>query len=61
VKPGLASDCDSCYKVVEGDSCGAITSSNHITLAQFRAWNPDLNSVCTNLEIGYNYCVGVSA
>ncbi|KAI1111839.1 hypothetical protein F5Y14DRAFT_301723 [Nemania sp. NC0429] len=60
VKAGLAADCDSCYEVAEGDSCLAILSANDITLAELRAWNPDLNSVCTNLEIGFNYCVGVS-
>ncbi|KAI0451611.1 hypothetical protein F5B21DRAFT_507095 [Xylaria acuta] len=60
VKPGLISNCDSCYKVVTGDSCSRIVSVNKISLAEFLAWNPDLNSVCTNLEIGYNYCVGVS-
>jgi len=61
VKPGLVSNCHSCYKVVEGDACVTIINSNHITLAQFHTWNPDLNAACTNLEIGYNYCVGVSA
>ncbi|KAI3331754.1 carbohydrate-binding module family 50 protein [Xylariaceae sp. AK1471] len=61
VKPGLVTDCDSCYKVVEGDSCAGVFTSNNITRAEFLAWNPDLNSGCTNLEIGYNYCVGVDA
>jgi hypothetical protein len=61
VKPGLVADCDSCYKVVEGDSCSGIFFSKNITSAEFLAWNPDLNSGCTNLEIGYNYCVGVDA
>ncbi|RWA13205.1 hypothetical protein EKO27_g1909 [Xylaria grammica] len=60
VKAGLIGNCDSCYKVVSGDSCDAILTSNNISLTEFRAWNPDLNSGCTNLEIGYNYCVGVS-
>ncbi|KAI0861730.1 hypothetical protein F4860DRAFT_474929 [Xylaria cubensis] len=60
VKTGLISNCDSCYKVVDGDSCSGIETSKNITLAEFLAWNPDLNSGCTNLEIGYNYCVGVS-
>ncbi|KAI0100562.1 hypothetical protein GGR51DRAFT_532424 [Nemania sp. FL0031] len=60
VKPGLISNCDDCYKVVSGDSCSAIFAANNITLAEFRAWNPDINSGCTNLEVDYNYCVGVS-
>ncbi|KAI0521261.1 hypothetical protein F5B22DRAFT_643989 [Xylaria bambusicola] len=60
VKPGLIKNCDKCYKVVEGDSCSGIIDSNTISLAELHAWNPDLNPSCTNLEIGYNYCVGVS-
>ncbi|KAI1171570.1 hypothetical protein F4777DRAFT_582769 [Nemania sp. FL0916] len=60
VKPGLISNCDSCYKVVEGDYCQGILDANNITLTEFEAWNPDINISCTNVEIGYNYCVGVS-
>jgi hypothetical protein len=58
-KPGLVSDCDKCYKVVAGDSCAGVFTDNNITRAEFLAWNPDLDSGCSNLEIGYNYCVGV--
>ncbi|KAI0905774.1 hypothetical protein F4823DRAFT_609667 [Ustulina deusta] len=60
VKPGLIGNCDDCYKVVSGDSCDGILSANNITLVELRAWNPDINSGCANLEVGYNYCVGVS-
>ncbi|KAI1754021.1 hypothetical protein F4782DRAFT_528948 [Xylaria castorea] len=60
VKPGVISNCDSCYLVADGDSCSGIETSKNITLAEFLAWNPDLNSGCSNLEIGYHYCVGVS-
>ncbi|KAF2964066.1 hypothetical protein GQX73_g9519 [Xylaria multiplex] len=60
VKPGLISNCNSCHKVVSGDSCSALLSANNITLAELRAWNPDLDSGCSNLVIGFNYCVGVS-
>ncbi|KAI0204913.1 hypothetical protein F4808DRAFT_314831 [Astrocystis sublimbata] len=60
VKTGIISNCDSCYKVKSGDSCAGIFTGKNITRAEFLAWNPDLDSGCTNLEIGYNYCVGVS-
>lgn len=60
VMAGLISNCDDCYKVVSGDSCSAIFDTNNITSAEFHAWNPAINADCTNLEIGYNYCVGVS-
>ncbi|KAI0441966.1 hypothetical protein F4803DRAFT_520831 [Xylaria telfairii] len=59
-KAGLISNCDDCYKVVSGDSCEAIFTANNVTLVELRAWNPDLDTGCTNLEVGYNYCVGVS-
>ncbi|KAI0398992.1 hypothetical protein F4802DRAFT_82342 [Xylaria palmicola] len=60
VKPGLISNCDNCYKVAAGDSCAGVFEGHNVTRAEFLAWNPDLDSGCTNLEIGYNYCVGVS-
>ncbi|KAI1367905.1 hypothetical protein F5Y08DRAFT_297281 [Xylaria arbuscula] len=60
VKAGLIANCDDCYKVVEGDSCAAILAANDITLTELRAWNPDIDTGCANLEVGYNYCVGVS-
>ncbi|KAI8946668.1 hypothetical protein F4801DRAFT_52314 [Xylaria longipes] len=60
VKPGLISNCDNCYKVISGDSCSAIFSKYDISLTELLAWNPDLNSGCSNLEIGYYYCVGVA-
>ncbi|KAI1346447.1 hypothetical protein F5Y01DRAFT_297788 [Xylaria sp. FL0043] len=59
IKPGLISTCKKCYKVVSGDTCAGIVSEYSISLAQLDAWNPDINSGCTNLEIGYNYCVGI--
>ncbi|CAJ2505398.1 Uu.00g127920.m01.CDS01 [Anthostomella pinea] len=61
VKPGLVTDCDDCYTVVDGDTCGAIATTNDITLAEFYSWNPDLDNECLTLEVDYNYCVGVSA
>ncbi|KAI1490785.1 hypothetical protein F5X96DRAFT_516890 [Biscogniauxia mediterranea] len=60
VKPGIVSNCDACYTVVQYDYCYAVAVDHGITLDQLLAWNPDLNSDCTNLEEGYNYCVGVS-
>ncbi|KAI0882797.1 carbohydrate-binding module family 50 protein [Annulohypoxylon maeteangense] len=58
-QPGLVSNCVACYKVVEGDYCYAIAQAKGITVANFLLWNPSVNSACTNLVIGYNYCVGV--
>lgn len=61
VLSGLATNCDDCYKVVEGDSCWAVTQTHGVTLADFLSWNPSVNAACTNLQVGYNYCVGVAA
>ncbi|KAI1105179.1 carbohydrate-binding module family 50 protein [Jackrogersella minutella] len=58
-EPGLAANCKSCYTVVEGDTCYAVAQAKGITLANFLAWNPSINAACTNLQLGYNYCVGV--
>ncbi|KAI5917129.1 hypothetical protein F4810DRAFT_716755 [Camillea tinctor] len=60
VKPGIVGNCDACYKVVDSDYCYAVAADHGITLDQLLAWNPDLNAACSNLEVGYNYCVGVS-
>ncbi|KAI1214141.1 carbohydrate-binding module family 50 protein [Annulohypoxylon truncatum] len=60
-QPGIAANCDACYTVVEGDTCYAVTTAKGISLANFLAWNPSVNAACTNLQLGYNYCVGVSS
>ncbi|OTA73850.1 carbohydrate-binding module family 50 protein, partial [Hypoxylon sp. CO27-5] len=56
---GIAPNCRSCYTVVSGDTCLSITQPRGVSLADFYAWNPSVNSGCTNLQPGYNYCVGV--
>ncbi|XDG10377.1 hypothetical protein ABKA04_009992 [Annulohypoxylon sp. FPYF3050] len=61
VQPGLVSNCDACYLVVEGDTCYAVTQAKGISLADFLLWNPSVNAACTNLQLGYNYCVGVES
>ncbi|KAI1327115.1 hypothetical protein F5Y16DRAFT_372662 [Xylariaceae sp. FL0255] len=55
------STCDECYLVKEGDSCTSIEAKYGVTLSELVAWNPSINTGCTALEIGYNYCVGVSS
>ncbi|CCM00582.1 uncharacterized protein FIBRA_02618 [Fibroporia radiculosa] len=45
------------YTVQSGDSCGGIESNFNITLTQFIAWNPEVNSQCTNIDVGLAYCV----
>ncbi|KAI0379819.1 hypothetical protein F5Y04DRAFT_282615 [Hypomontagnella monticulosa] len=59
VAPGLVSNCDKCYQVVDGDYCYGVAQKNNITIDQLYLWNPSLSTDCTNLQLGYNYCVGV--
>jgi hypothetical protein len=44
-----------------GGSCAAIESSYILTFARFLAWNPAVGSNCQSLELGFAYCVGISA
>lgn len=46
------------YKVKSGDTCKAIASANGITLADFMSMNPSIDSKCSNMLAGLNYCVG---
>ncbi|KAI1376929.1 carbohydrate-binding module family 50 protein [Hypoxylon crocopeplum] len=59
VAAGLVSNCDACYAVAEGDNCYGVAQAGGITIDELRLWNPSLNAACTNLQLGYNYCVGV--
>ncbi|TFK91429.1 carbohydrate-binding module family 50 protein [Polyporus arcularius HHB13444] len=49
--------CKAYYTVASGDNCGVIDTKFGITLAQFIKWNPEINSQCTNLQLGVQYCV----
>jgi flagellin-like hook-associated protein FlgL len=53
--PGAASGCKSWYKVKAGDNCMS-TGIDTATLAKL---NTGLDSTCSNLWLGYSYCVSV--
>ncbi|KAI1657569.1 carbohydrate-binding module family 50 protein [Daldinia decipiens] len=57
----IAPNCNACYHVVEGDNCWTITQAKNISFNDFRKWNPSIDASCSNLQLGYNYCIGVSA
>jgi LysM repeat protein len=57
--PDIVSNCNKFYKIVSGETCATIESSKGVTDADFKKWNPYINSACTNLWLGYNVCVGV--
>ncbi|KAF5486479.1 LysM domain-containing protein [Colletotrichum fructicola] len=54
--PGIVSNCSRFYKVVSGDSCDAIANKAGITVANFRKWNTQINSGCTNLWLDALVC-----
>ena len=45
------------YKVNSGDSCPGIAGTAKVTFQQIIAWNPSINSYCSNLIAGTNICV----
>ncbi|KAF3479684.1 LysM domain-containing protein [Arthroderma uncinatum] len=57
--PGLAKDCDKFHKIVPYDYCDKIQTMYNISTAQFREWNPYINSYCSNLLPDYYACVHV--
>jgi hypothetical protein len=38
----------SVYVVKQNDTCSGIASSNKLSIAEFRAWNPAINGLCSN-------------
>uniref|UniRef100_A0A8H7XIN7 LysM domain-containing protein n=1 Tax=Psilocybe cubensis TaxID=181762 RepID=A0A8H7XIN7_PSICU len=50
-----AQGCKLYYTTVSGDFCFKIETQFNITLAQFLEWNPEINSDCTNLQLGLEY------
>lgn len=59
--PGtITQGCTQYYTVVSGDSCPAVEAKFNLTLAQFVAMNPEINSQCSNLALDEAYCVNSS-
>ena len=43
-QPGVPPNCDKFHLVAAGDQCDTIEAKYGITDAQFKAWNPSINS-----------------
>jgi LysM repeat protein len=54
---GTTSQCYEWYVVHSADSCNKIETTYSISFAQLQAWNPSLDSACSNLIAGEAYCV----
>jgi hypothetical protein len=57
VYPGAVSTCQQWTLVVSGDYCLEVEDDVGITASQFLDWNPGLDAACSNLWLGYEYCV----
>ncbi|RDL39246.1 uncharacterized protein BP5553_03586 [Venustampulla echinocandica] len=56
---GTPDNCNQWHIAASGDTCDAIDSKYSITLAQLKAWNPSINSICSNIMVSFAYCVRV--
>ncbi|KAM7214751.1 hypothetical protein V8F06_009823 [Rhypophila decipiens] len=57
--PNIVSNCSRFSLVVSGDTCENIATKYFITVANFKKWNPYLNSQCSNLWLGALVCTNV--
>ncbi|KAJ7062138.1 hypothetical protein C8F01DRAFT_1368795 [Mycena amicta] len=55
--PGTASACGRYYKVETGDVCNTVSLANAVSLPDFYTLNPQIDTNCTNLWLGYYVCV----
>lgn len=61
IREGMTEGCVKFHKVVSGDQCGEIAETYNISLANFYAWNPEVNTNgnCGGLWLDTYFCVGV--
>jgi LysM repeat protein len=57
IYPGAVSPCSSYYLVVAGDYCNLVAQKTGISFATLRTLNSGLDATCSNLWLGYKYCV----
>lgn len=55
--PGVASPCSTYYTVQQDDTCDSVASKFSTTFAILQQLNTALDSTCSNLWMGYAYCV----
>ena len=48
-------------QISTGDTCSIVSIANSISLPDFYSLNPELDKDCTNLLLGYAYCVKASS
>lgn len=57
VYPGAVSTCQQWTLVTSGDYCLEVEEVVGISASQFMDWNSGLDAVCSDLWLGYEYCV----
>lgn len=55
--PGASAQCSQWYTVQGGDHCGVLQQKFGISFDQLRRWNTGLDGSCSNMWLGYSYCV----
>ncbi|KAJ7283214.1 hypothetical protein C8J57DRAFT_1462365, partial [Mycena rebaudengoi] len=53
----ITSGCLLYYTIQPNDNCDVINTKFSITLSQFINWNPEVNSICSNIILEEAYCV----
>ncbi|KAL4911937.1 hypothetical protein BDW62DRAFT_206942 [Aspergillus aurantiobrunneus] len=54
---GIVAGCQRYHTIASGEDCSTLESKFDVTLAQLYEWNPSIGKTCTNLWLGYAYCV----
>ncbi|KAJ5520454.1 hypothetical protein N7463_000907 [Penicillium fimorum] len=55
--PYATSQCQKYYTVTDGDFCAKLTETVGITFPKLRSLNHGLNEKCSDLWLGYQYCI----
>ncbi|KAF2261564.1 hypothetical protein CC78DRAFT_470054 [Lojkania enalia] len=55
--PGAASGCQKWYTVQSGDTCENVAKASGIDFNKLKSLNGGLDSNCSNLWLGYAYCI----
>ena len=59
IGPGTPTNCSTYYTVGAGDTCDSVAERFNITFLQLQTLNPGINARCSNLWLGYDYCVAL--
>lgn len=55
--PGASTKCAEYYNIQDGDVCYKITEKFAVSVDQLRRLNTQIDAGCSNLWLGYDYCV----